>query len=129
MNLNGGVLLRYFWISLGIISLVLGTVGIVLPLLPTVPFYLLTIFCFSRGSKRLHQWFLQTNLYKKHLADFVQHKAMDNFTKVKVICIVSCLLAVGAYFMPSYLSWGRYILLIVWLAHIIYLIFGVKSKN
>lgn len=129
MNLTGGFLLRYFWIGLGILSLILGTAGIVLPLLPTVPFYLLTIFCFSKGSKRLHQWFLQTDLYKKHLADFVQHKTMDNFVKLKIICVVTCMLLAGYYFMPSEVYWGKYILLAVWIAHVVYLVFGVKSKK
>ena len=55
------------WLTLGFLSLALGTAGIVLPLLPTVPFYMLTVFCFAKGSNRLHDWFRQSDLYKKHL--------------------------------------------------------------
>ena len=83
MELSNKILMRYFWISLGCISFILGTIGIILPLLPTVPFYLLTLYCFSKGSQRLHQWFRQTDLYKKHLADFVQKRAMSIKAKFK----------------------------------------------
>ena len=48
---------KAFFVALGCISLALGTIGIALPILPTVPFYLLTAFCFANSSERLHTWF------------------------------------------------------------------------
>lgn len=68
--------LKIFWMMLGFLCLGLGTVGIILPILPTVPFYMATLFCFAKSSERLHSWFLGTNLYKKHLESFVQKRAM-----------------------------------------------------
>lgn len=44
------------WASFGIIAVTLGGIGVILPLLPTVPFLLLAAFCFARSSERLHQW-------------------------------------------------------------------------
>ena len=64
--------IRYVWMALGILCLVLGTIGVVLPILPTVPFYMATVFCFAKGSKTLHDWFLGTRLYKKHLESFAK---------------------------------------------------------
>jgi uncharacterized protein len=49
---------RMFWSGLGVVSLGLGLIGIVLPLLPTTPFVLLAAFAFSRSSPRLHAWLL-----------------------------------------------------------------------
>ena len=57
--------LKIIWIVLGFICLGLGTIGVVLPILPTVPFYMATLFCFAKSSERLHQWFTGTKLYKK----------------------------------------------------------------
>ena len=45
--------LKIFWMILGFLCLGLGTVGIVLPILPTVPFYMATLFFFSNSSEKL----------------------------------------------------------------------------
>ena len=65
---------RILWIILGFICLGLGVIGIILPILPTVPFFMATVFCFAKSSKRLHGWFIGTNLYKKHLDSFVKER-------------------------------------------------------
>lgn len=49
---------RFLWMTAGCVSLGLGLMGMVLPLLPTVPFLLLAAFCFARSSERLHRWLL-----------------------------------------------------------------------
>lgn len=50
--------LRLVWLGAGACCLVVGTVGIVVPLLPTVDFYALAAFCFARGSRRWQRWLL-----------------------------------------------------------------------
>jgi uncharacterized membrane protein YbaN (DUF454 family) len=49
---------RRCWLAAGAVSLALALVGLVLPLVPTVPFILLAAWCFSRGSRRIEQWML-----------------------------------------------------------------------
>ena len=72
---------KILWIILGFLCLGLGTVGVVLPILPTVPFYMATLFCFAKSSEKLHSWFIGTKLYKKHLDSFLKQSANKKSSK------------------------------------------------
>lgn len=110
-----------FWIFLG-----LGTLGIFLPILPTVPFYLLTLFCFSKGSKRINDWFVETKVYKKYVGCAVKNREMNLKAKIFLIFSFSFFMGIGFYCMRR-IFWGRILLFLVWLVHIIYFIFGIKT--
>ncbi|MBS4956662.1 YbaN family protein [Clostridium sp.] len=84
---------KYFYITLGFIALGLGLIGVILPILPTTPFLLLTSFCFAKGSERFHVWFTNTNIYKKHLESFVKERAMTLKQKVVLLSFVNFMLA------------------------------------
>ena len=84
---------KYFYITLGFITLGLGLIGVILPILPTTPFLLVTSFCFAKGSERFHSWFTNTNIYKKHLESFVKERAMTLKQKVVLLSFVNFMLA------------------------------------
>lgn len=84
---------KYFYITLGFIALGLGLIGVILPILPTTPFLLLTSFCFAKGSQRFHTWFTNTKIYKKHLESFVRERAMTLKQKVVLLSFVNFMLA------------------------------------
>ena len=117
---------RLIFILLGFICLGLGTAGVFLPILPTVPFYMATVFFFGKSSKKLDSWFKGTELYKKHLESFVQKKAMLMKTKLSILTMVTLVMGFG-FIMMKGLMVPRIILAIVWISHVVYFLFGIKT--
>ncbi|WP_373830933.1 YbaN family protein, partial [Bacteroides heparinolyticus] len=70
------------YIILGTISLVLGFIGIFLPLLPTTPFLLLTAALYFRGSPRLYQWLLNHKYLGTYIRNFRENKAIPLRAKI-----------------------------------------------
>lgn len=84
---------RILWLGLGGLSLLLGAVGIFLPLLPTVPFLLLTAFCFAKGSDRLHDWLLEHPTFGPPILDWRDRGAIGR--RAKVLATLSVAAAFG----------------------------------
>ena len=82
-----------FYFALGSLSLALGFLGVFLPLLPTTPFLLLSAFCFSKSSKRMHQYLLNHKLFGPLIKDWQQHGVIR--LKIKWIATLSMLLLVS----------------------------------
>ena len=119
---------QIIFLIIGCQSLALGCVGIVLPILPTVPFFLLTVFCFANSSQKLHDWFIGTQMYKKHLESFVQKKGMTVRTKATILTSVTALMAVGFVLMlRKGIIVPCVVLAVVWVCHLVYFLFGVKT--
>lgn len=119
---------QIIFLIIGCLSLALGCVGIVLPILPTVPFFLLTVFCFANSSQKLHDWFIGTQMYKKHLESFVQKKGMTVRTKATILTSVTALMTVGFVLMlRKGIIVPCVVLAVVWVCHLVYFLFGVKT--
>ena len=121
---------RMIFLIIGCVCLALGCVGIVLPILPTAPFFLATVFCFSQSSQKLQDWFLRTRMYKNNLESYVKGEGMTAKTKAKILIMVTALMVFGFVIMlrkDLYIPCA--ILACVWAAHIIYFVFVVKIRK
>lgn len=119
---------KIIWIVIGCIGVGLGAVGAVVPMLPAFPFLLLAAFSFAKSSEKLHRWFTGTKLYKNNLESYVKGQGMTWKTKIRVMITVTLLMSIG--FVMMFIK-GVYIPCIilgcVWVFHIVYFIFGVKT--
>lgn len=125
---HSNVVVRYVFLAIGAISFALGTAGIVLPLLPTVPFYMLTLFCLARGSERFHKMFLESSLYQKTVGAYERDKALTLRTKLSILLSVTIIMAIGAYFSQD-MPIALIVMGLVWIGHVIALAFIVKTKK
>ena len=116
------------WAVGGVLCFALGMVGVVLPILPTTPFILVAAFCFARSSTRLNSWFKGTRVYKQVLEGYVTKRSMTLRAKLTILVPVTVLLAIGFALMGR-VPVGRLILAAVWIGHIIYFGFIVKTDK
>lgn len=86
------ILKKVLLITLGVISLILGIIGIFLPLLPTTPLLLLTSFCFLKASDKLNEKFMKTKIYQKYVKKFKEQGGMTLRAKLTLTIPVSLLL-------------------------------------
>lgn len=117
---------KLLYVILGCIGLALGAVGAVLPLLPAFPFLLLAAFCFAKSSEKLHRWFTGTKLYKNNLESYVKGQGMTWKTKIRIMITVTVLMSIG-FIMMHAVPVGRIVLACVWVFHILYFVFRVKT--
>ena len=116
------------YISVGIIGLGLGAVGAVMPMLPAFPFLMLAAYCFGKSSERLDQWFRNTKLYKDNLEDYVSGRGMTRKAKIRVVITVTVLMSIGFLIMfGKGIFIGCAVLSAVWIFHVLYFFFGVKT--
>ena len=121
---------RITFVVLGCVSLALAVIGVVLPILPTVPFLALAAFCFAKSSDRLNNWLINTKFYQNNLADFKAGKGMTVKTKVRILVTVTLVMAVGLIVMlMKGVIVGSIVLVIVWVGHIYYFGFKVKTRE
>lgn len=116
---------KYIYIAVGLIAVVLGAIGVALPILPTTPFLLLASYCFARGSERFNNWFINTKLYKNHLESFVNERAMTLKQKVTLLAFADFMLAFPLILIDSLIMKGVIVLLI--LCKFYYFIFRIKT--
>ncbi len=89
------MLRRHLWTLVGTVSLGLGVVGILVPLLPTTPFLILAAYLFSRGSRRLHGWLLNHPMLGPPIQHWREHQAISGRAKASALVAILLVLALS----------------------------------
>ncbi len=118
-------LINYIFIALGFICIGIGALGVALPILPTTPFLLVASLCFAKGSKRFHDWFKSTKLYKNHLESFEKSRSMTMKTKLCILIPVTVLLLIAFFMMHNLL--GRIVIAVLIIVKYYYFLFRIKT--
>ncbi|MGL6066339.1 MAG: YbaN family protein [Cetobacterium sp.] len=105
---------------LGCLSICIGVIGIVLPLLPTTPFILLSAFLFEKSSEKFHRMLLENKIFGKYIKDYVEKRGITY--KNKIIAIIVLLLGMGKGFFSMNNIYGRIVLVLVFIAVLIHLL-------
>lgn len=91
---------RMLLMSVGFISFGLGSIGVLLPVLPTTPFLLLSAFCFTRSSNRFDAWLKQTKLYRFYVADYLETRSIPLKRKWKILANILLLMSLSIFLAP-----------------------------
>ncbi|MDR2449062.1 MAG: YbaN family protein [Prevotellaceae bacterium] len=111
---------RVLWFSSGLLAVALGTLGMFLPLLPTVPFLLLAVFCFARSSPSWREKILHHPFIGKPLREWLQYKGIRKKDKIFSVAFLWVSILISIFLVAVF--WVRILLLMVAVAVTIHLL-------
>ena len=117
---------KKIYICVGLLAVGLGIIGAFLPVMPTVPFLLVALFCFERSSKKYHDMILNNKYFGKVLRDYYEGKGLTTSVKIKAILFLSC--GIGFSFYKVQHLYLRIMLVVIWLGVTIHIIL-LKTKH
>lgn len=117
--------MKLIYLILAFICTGLGSIGVVLPVLPTTPLLLLAAFFFAKGSKKFHKWFTETSLYQNHLHEFVETRSMTLRTKLTILLPASAMMLIAYAMCP--IKHARYFILAMIVFKYYYFTFHIKT--
>jgi uncharacterized membrane protein YbaN (DUF454 family) len=102
---QGQKVARVLWFAAGTICLVLGAIGIVLPILPTTPFLLAAAACYYKSSERMHRWLLNNKWFGEYIRNYQEGKGLTKKTKITALSVLWITIGFSTVFvLPRFLS-------------------------
>lgn len=86
------------YLIIGTLALVLGAIGLFLPVLPTTPFVILAAACYLRSSKRMHAWILQSSLFGETIENYQAGRGLKRATKIRALVLMWATISISAFF-------------------------------
>jgi uncharacterized membrane protein YbaN (DUF454 family) len=96
---QGQKLVRTLWFIAGTICVVLGAIGIVLPILPTTPFLLAAAACYYKSSPRMHRWLLNNKWFGEYIRNYTEGKGLTKKTKITALIVLWVTIGFSTVFM------------------------------
>ena len=94
--------MKYVYIALGTLSLVLGVLVIFLPLLPTTPFLLLTATLYFKSSPKLYDWLLNHKYFGSYIRNYRENKAISLRAKIISITLLWITISYSIFYILHY---------------------------
>ena len=107
---QGQKLIRTLWLIAGTICVVLGAIGIVLPILPTTPFLLAAAACYYKSSPRMHKWLLNNKWFGEYIRNYTEGKGLTKKTKITALVLLWATIGISTVFMLNRLLSAQLVL-------------------
>lgn len=98
LKISPNPLVRGVLLMAGTVSLGIGLLGIVLPLLPTTPFLLLSALCYSKSSKRFHRWLLNNRIFGDYITNYIEGRGISKKAKSVTLFFLWTLILFSAFY-------------------------------
>ena len=96
---QGRKIVKTLWFIAGTICVVLGAIGIVLPILPTTPFLLAAAACYYKSSERMHRWLLNNKWFGEYIRNYTEGKGLTKKTKITALSVLWITIILSTVFM------------------------------
>lgn len=101
---KGQKLVRALWFIAGTMCLLLGAIGIVLPVLPTTPFLLAAAACYYKSSPRMHKWLLNNRWFGEYIKNYKEGRGLTLKAKITALTLLWITIGFSAFFMIDILA-------------------------
>ena len=92
---------KVLYILLGSLFLGLGAIGIVLPILPTTPFLLLSAFFYVRSSDKLYQWLIHHKVFGAYIYHYMKYRAIPLHAKIIAVVLIGVSIGYSIYLLNN----------------------------
>jgi uncharacterized membrane protein YbaN (DUF454 family) len=99
---HDSLIVRWMFAALGTLCVIIGVIGIVVPVLPTTPFMLLAAACYARASVKFYNWLLNSRAFGPLILEWRRHRSIPWRTKLTAIALMSLTLTVSIVFFVSH---------------------------
>ena len=94
-------IIKALWLAVGLVCLVLGAVGMVLPILPTTPFLLAAAACFCKSSTRMYDWLLSNKWFGEYIRNYKEGRGLPMRTKITALTVLWVTIGLSTIFLLS----------------------------